>query len=87
MTKFDVEDLLIDNFYYFDKSTKRKNELAEYCDFCDVEYRKILKHVNTRWLSLEQAVTRTLQQYAALKSHFSSGGICMLYQSVHLSIP
>jgi len=62
---------IIDNFYYFDKSAKRKNELAEYCYFCDVEYRKILKHANTRWLSLEQAVIRI---YAALKSHLSSGG-------------
>ena len=31
-----------------------------------------MKHVNTRWLSLERAVGRVLQQYAALKSHFAS---------------
>ena len=24
MTGFDVEDLLVDNYYYFDKSTKKK---------------------------------------------------------------
>ena len=31
-----------------------------------------MKHVNTRWLSLERAVGRVLQQYAALKSYFAS---------------
>ena len=59
---------MVDNFYFFDKSTKRKNGLAEYLVFCDVEYRKVLKHVNTRWLSLELAIDRTLRLYPGLKS-------------------
>lgn len=67
--------LMVDNFYYFDKSTKRKSGLAEYCTFCDTQYRKILKHVNTRWLSLEQAVDRTLRQYPSLQSYFLSEGV------------
>ena len=29
------------------------------------------KHVNTRWLSLDQAVTQVLQQFPGLKSYFS----------------
>jgi len=69
---FDVEDLLVDLFYWFDKSTKRKVELEEFCSFCDQDYRKIVKHVNTRWLSLECAVTRTLRMYQALCSYFLS---------------
>ena len=71
-TRFDVEDMMIDIFYHFDKSTKRKAELAEYCEFCNVEFRQVLKHVSTRWLSLELVVTWTLQQYPALKSYFLS---------------
>ena len=70
-TKFDIEDILVDLFYWFDKSTNRKNELFQYCDFCDVRYKEVIKHVSTRWLSLEFAVQRTLQQYPALKSYFS----------------
>lgn len=76
-TKFDLEELMIDTYYYFDKSTKRKSGLAEYCTFCDTQYRKILKHVSTRWLSLEQAVERVLRQYPGLRSYFLSEG--MLY--------
>ncbi|XP_033096708.1 uncharacterized protein LOC117100983, partial [Anneissia japonica] len=72
VTGFSVDDMLVDIFYWFDKSTKRKASLQEYCEFCDTSYRTIIKHVNTRWLSLERAVSRTLQQYAALRSYFQS---------------
>ena len=67
-----VENLLIDIYYWFDKSTKRKGILAEYMEFCDLEYAKILKHVSTRWLSLERCVLRILQKYEGLKSYFLS---------------
>ena len=67
-----MEDLLVDIYYWFDYSTKRKCKLVEYTDFCDQEYRKIIKHVNTRWLSLEKVITRTLLQYQSLKTYFLS---------------
>ena len=68
-TGFDVEDFLVDLYNCFDHSTKRKNALLEYTMFCDQEYRKILKHLSTRWLSLETAVSRALLQYPSLKSY------------------
>jgi len=55
VTDFDVEDMMVDLYYWFDKSTKRKNGLVEFCDFCDTQYREIMKHVSTCWLSLELA--------------------------------
>jgi hypothetical protein len=67
-----VEDLLIDLYYWFDKSTKRKGVLVEYMEFCDQEYGKILKHSSTRWLSLERCVERVIKKYAGLKSYFLS---------------
>lgn len=48
--RFDVEELAVDIYYYFDHSTKRKGELQDYACFCDVTYRKVLKYVSTRWL-------------------------------------
>ena len=71
-TGFEVEDCCLDLFYYFDKSMKRKSVLWEYYEFCDQEYRKILKHVNVQWLSPERAVDLTLNQYEELKSYFLS---------------
>ena len=75
VSHFNVEEMVIDIYYWFDKSTKRKVNLAEYCTFCDTSYREVVKHVNTRWLSLERAVGRVLQQYAALQSYCLSEGI------------
>ena len=71
-TGFDVEDMMDDLFYWFDYSTKQKNKLVEYAEFCDQEYRQIVKHVSTRWLSLEKSVSWTFTQYASFKSYFLS---------------
>ena len=34
-----IENLCIDLFYCFDKSSKRKGKLAEYFEFCDQDYK------------------------------------------------
>ena len=77
--KFNVEEMVIDIYYWFDRSTKRKASLLEYCNFCDTSYRNIVKHVNTRWLSFEKAVCRILQQYAVLRRYYLSEGIVGMY--------
>ena len=40
---FDVEEFAVDLFYWFDKSTKRKNELQSYNEFCNPGLQKIIK--------------------------------------------
>ena len=71
-TVFDIEDMLVDVFHRFDKSNKRKNTLKEFCEFMEQEYKKIIKLLSTRWLSLESTVTRCLKLYLSLKSYFLS---------------
>ena len=51
---FHVEDMLVDIFYWFNKSLKGKVELEEFCFFCNQEYRKIIKHVSKKWLNLKR---------------------------------
>ena len=70
--KFDVEDVCVDVYYWFDKSTKRKGTFREFCSFCDTEYREVVRYVSVRWLSLETSVHRILQLYASLVSYFKS---------------
>ena len=62
ITGFDVDDFCADLYYWFDKSTKRKQYLEEFCRFCDTAYAGMIKHVSTCWLSLENAVSRALQK-------------------------
>ena len=38
-TGFDIEDMLVDVFHWFDKSSKRKNTLEELCTFIKQEYK------------------------------------------------
>ncbi|CAC5413355.1 KCNT1 [Mytilus coruscus] len=67
-----VDELLIDVFFHFYHSSKRKEEYNSFLDFTDTEPMKLLKHCGTRWLSLERCVRRLLQQWPALKSYFQS---------------
>ena len=55
-----VDDLMVDVFYHFRNSVKRITALQEYAAFCDTEYKAVLKHCETRWLSLRRAVVRML---------------------------
>ena len=67
-----MDDLLVDIFYFFKNSSKRIEDFKEFQDFTSSEQEKILKHCPTRWLSLQKVVERTLSQYEALKSYFAS---------------
>ncbi|XP_041375078.1 uncharacterized protein LOC121387962 [Gigantopelta aegis] len=67
-----LDELLVDIFYYLDKSSKRKQSLQCFQLLNGKETRKILKHVSTRWLSLGQAITRLLDQWEAVTNFFES---------------
>lgn len=71
-TGFNIEDLAVDVSYWFDKSTKRKAGLEEFCVLCDTTYKEVVSHVSTHWLSLEKAITRILELYTSLASYFQS---------------
>ena len=66
----DIDDFFVDLFYFFNKSAKRKDEFREFQEFTGTKELKIIKHCKTRWLSLEKAVQRVLQQWTALHAYF-----------------
>lgn len=67
-----IEELLVDVFFYLDKSSKRKQGQKKFQDLCGVEMRKIVKHVSTLCLSLEKCIAKLLQQWPALLQYFES---------------
>lgn len=66
----DVDDFLVDLFYFFNKSAKRMEEFREFQEFTGTTELKIVKHCQTRWLSLERSVKRVLVQWDALYAYF-----------------
>ena len=68
---FNAEELLVDLYFHFDYSSKRKN-LLEFCAFCNQDFYKILKFHSTRWLGLSTCIEKTLKMYPSLKSYFAS---------------
>jgi hypothetical protein len=68
---FSVDDLLIDIYYHFKHSAKKWSEFAEIrAEFSEIKPLKILKHLTTRWLSLQRCIKRLLDQWPALYSYF-----------------
>lgn len=70
----DIENIVLKVYGFFSISAKRRESLEEFCEFCDTEFHEILRHVVTRWLSLNPAITRLLQNWLPLKSHLISIG-------------
>ncbi|CAH0551113.1 unnamed protein product [Brassicogethes aeneus] len=67
-----VEDFVRDIYNYLSGSSKRLKEFKEFQDFVNCKPHKILKPSQTRWLSLEMVVKRTLEQWNALQLFFNS---------------
>jgi hypothetical protein len=57
---FDIKALVVKMYKYFFIYTVHLTQLKEFCDFADMEYKRVLQHSNTRFLSLHPAIDRTL---------------------------
>lgn len=68
----DFESVIERVFNYFSIYTIRTEKLKEFANFVEVEYRPLLHHSKTRWLSLLPCIHRFLEMYDALKSLFLS---------------
>ena len=54
-----VDEVLVDIFYHFQISVKRMSSLQDYVHFCSIEYRSVLSHCETWWLSLKRTIIHT----------------------------
>ncbi|KAH1179672.1 hypothetical protein KIL84_005722 [Mauremys mutica] len=68
----DIENIIFKIYECFHIYSAQTEQLKEHCEFVDVEYRKLLSHSKTRWLSLFPGNTRLIQIFPALKSFFLS---------------
>ena len=65
-----ASDVIIDIYYYLDKSANRKQNLKQFQCLYGKDTQKILQLVNTRWLSLGQCLNSILEMWTPLKSYF-----------------
>lgn len=69
-----IEDLIRNVHNYISNSPKRVDTLKEFQKFTHTPIHKLLHPAQTRWLSLESAVNRIIEQYNALVLFFRSEG-------------
>ncbi len=77
VSRFDIDDFVDKDDISLTILTNQPSEstkaaLSDYTQFCDLVYRKVLKHVTTCWLSLNTCVNHILSGYEGLKSYFLS---------------
>ncbi|GFW80719.1 dimer_Tnp_hAT domain-containing protein [Trichonephila clavipes] len=70
----DVENIVMKVFAEFSCSAKKREDLKECFDFFESEYREVIRHVPTRWLSLFKALDRMLSPWGPLKRYFIERG-------------
>ncbi|KAL4104819.1 hypothetical protein QTP88_020095 [Uroleucon formosanum] len=71
---YDVENLVLKVYAEFSNSAKRVKELQIFFEEFEIEYRKVLRHGPTRWLSLFNAVDRLIMSWPAVSSYFKYRG-------------
>lgn len=73
-TGYNAEAIVFKIYSEFSCSAKRADSLKDFCEFTSIQYKEILRHVPTRWLSLLPAIQRILECWPALKCYFLSLG-------------
>ena len=68
----DLESIIYKTYQHFSIYTVRTEQLKDYCVFVEIEYKKLLSHSVTRWLSLYPSLSRMIHMYPAIQSYFLS---------------
>jgi len=67
----EVETFIRDIYNFMHQSYKRQTEFEEFQIFYDLKPNKLLQPSQTRWLSVNAAVKRVIEQFEALKAYFT----------------
>lgn len=68
----DIESLLIDIYYYFKHSAVQSSDFRDLQQQMKVSEHIFVRHVSSRWLTIETSLERFLEQYDDLKTFFES---------------
>ena len=68
----DLESIIYKTYQHFSIYTVRTEQLKDYCVFVEIEFKKLLSHSVTRWLSLYPSLSGIIHMYPAIQSYFLS---------------
>ena len=67
-----IENNINKIYQYVSIYTVRTQQLKEYREFANCEYKSLLSHNKTRWLFLFPGISRLLEMFSSLESYFLS---------------
>lgn len=70
----DVESIVMKIYSEFSSSALKTKKLKECFEFAQIEFKELLRHVPTRWLSLLPAIDRLVYSWPAVKYYFLEKG-------------
>ena len=66
----DLDQIVLDLYGFFKYSAKRIKDYLSVKEFTDLQGRRMLKHVSTRWVSIQDVLIRILEQLPNLVKYF-----------------
>ena len=66
----DLDQFAIDLHFFFKLSAARREDYEKVSEITDICCVYMMKHIQTRWLSIEKVLVRIMQQFQNLKSYF-----------------
>ena len=67
---YDVDEVIIKIWYYLDNSDVRQLEMKDFQRLMGYAMKKLMKHVKSRWLSIDEVLPFYLEQWPVLKAFF-----------------
>lgn len=69
-SSIDFDQFVLDLFGFFKLSAKRIKDYFEVESFTEIQGRRMMKHVSTRWISLQDVLVRVMEQLDNLQEYF-----------------
>lgn len=69
-------EVVVKIYKFFYQYTVRGTHLMEFCEFVNIEFKRLVSHSTTRFLSLVPAIERILTLFSGLKLYFLSSECC-----------
>ena len=68
--RINLDQFVIDLHFFFERSAARREDFASMGYITDVTVHYLLRHCESRWLSIEKVLVRVIEQFANIRTYF-----------------